>query len=79
MNKKQFFPLEYLVAVAALVLLVPVGAFAQEGEYRYADATQLWRLTDNAAGFGLDASADRGYAEFEFEHREGDYRRVQEG
>ena len=52
---------------------------AQESEYRYDDATQLWRLTDNAAGLGIDKSRDRGYAEFSFEHREGDYHRVQEG
>ena len=50
-----------------------------EGLYRYQDATQLWRLTDNAAGLGLDNSANRGYAEFALEHRSGDYRRVQEG
>ncbi|MBR1448268.1 MAG: hypothetical protein IJ588_05935 [Prevotella sp.] len=52
---------------------------AQESAYRYADATQLWRLTDNAAGLGQDNSQNRGYAEFTLEHREGDYRRVQEG
>ena len=52
---------------------------AQEGLYRYEDALQLWRLTDNAAGLGLDHSENRGYAEFSLEHAEGDYRRVQEG
>ena len=73
----------------------PSGAFAQsEAQYRYQDATQLWRLTDNAAGLGLDAGArdlnkaigdpqtrvyNRGYAEFALEHRSGDYHRVQEG
>ena len=52
---------------------------AQEGLYRYQDATQLWRLTDNAAGLGLDNSENRGYAEFSLDHAEGDYHRVQEG
>ena len=52
---------------------------AQEGLYRYQDATQLWRLTGNAAGLGIDNSANRGYAEFGLEHSSGDYRRVQEG
>ena len=59
------------------------SATAQESNYRYADATQLWRLTDNAAGLSLDAQFsrpyNRGYAEFDLQHREGDYRRVQEG
>ena len=40
---------------------------------------QLWRLTENAATLQLDSSANRGYAEFQAEHRSGDYRRVQEG
>ncbi|MBQ7509401.1 MAG: hypothetical protein IJT53_00580 [Prevotella sp.] len=64
---------------------------AQESQYRYDDATQLWRLTENAAGLGLDASTtdndpwslasgyNRGYAEFSFEHQGGKYHRVQEG
>ena len=56
-----------------------VATLAQEGLYRYQDATQLWRLTDNAAGLGVDASASRGYAAFGLQHRSGDYRRVQEG
>ena len=54
-------------------------AQAQEGLYRYQDATQLWRLTDNAAGLGIDNSANRGYAEFRLQHTDGDYHRVQEG
>ena len=58
---------------------VSVATQAQEGNYLYQDATQLWRLTDNAAGLGLDNSRNRGYAEFRLEHSEGDYRRVQEG
>lgn len=54
-------------------------AAAQESLYRYADATQLWRLTNNAAGLGLDSAANRGYALFNTEHRSGDYARIQEG
>lgn len=48
-------------------------------QYRYEDATQLWRLTDNAAGLSLDSAKNRGIAYFDLQHREGDYRRVQEG
>lgn len=51
---------------------------AQEGEYRYADAAQLWRTTDNAAGLWLDSTCNRGYAQFDLMHRDGNYRRVQE-
>ena len=54
-------------------------ATAFEGRYRMDDATQLWRLTDNAAGLGLDSTRNRGYALFNGEHRSGDYARVQEG
>lgn len=70
---------KYLVTLVLLVCLVSLDCLAQEGQYRYADATQLWRLTDNAAGLALDSSANRGYAQFDLQHREGDYRRVQEG
>lgn len=52
---------------------------AQEARYRYQDATQLWRLSGNAAGLGMDNSDNRGYAEFGLQHAEGDYTRVQEG
>ena len=66
--------------LAIIFCIYPLGAFAQsEAQYRYQDATQLWRLTNNAAGLGLDNSANRGYAEFGLEHRSGDYHRVQEG
>ena len=52
--------------------------------YQYADATQLWRLTGNAAGLShdpetCDSSANRGVAWFDLMHRSGDYHRVQEG
>ena len=62
-----------------LLAAAPLTAAAQEGQYRYADATQLWRLTDNAAGLSHDSTQNRGYAQFTFTHREGDYSRVQEG
>ena len=65
--------------IAACTLLAPWSLQAQESHYRYADATQLWRLTDNAAGLSLDSAEDRGIAFFDLSHREGDYRRVQEG
>lgn len=80
---------------ALLLLAIPVASFAQEtnggastspigegrGEasYLYADAMQLWRLTQNAAGLTIDSLGDRGYAAFAFAHRSGDYHRVQEG
>lgn len=55
-------------------------SYAQQlAQYRYADATQLWRLTNNAAGLSLDSTTARGYALFNAEHWEGDYTRIQEG
>ena len=42
------------------------------GEYRFDDATQLWRLTDNAAGLGIDTTRNRGYAEIGYHHHSGD-------
>jgi len=69
-----------IVSIASIASITPIEVAAQnEGQYRLADATQLWRLTDNAAGLGIDNSDNRGYAEFDFQHSEGDYRRVQEG
>ncbi|MCR5679977.1 MAG: hypothetical protein K6G08_07210 [Prevotella sp.] len=67
------------LAISSIAALAPLGAQAQEGQYRLQDATQLWRLTENAATLQLDSSVNRGYAEFQAEHRSGDYRRVQEG
>ena len=59
---------------------------AQEADYRYADATQMWRLSNNAAGLSLDidnavdsSHYNRGYALFNLQHQEGSYHRVQEG
>ncbi len=74
-----------LIATLAAALLSPqVGCAAavpqpSASTYRYDDATQLWRLTDAAAGLALDSAANRGIAYFDLQHREGDYRRVQEG
>ena len=62
-----------------LAILLPLASSAQEAHYRYADATQLWRLTDNAAGLSLDSGFNRGIAHFDVQHHEGDFRRVQEG
>ena len=73
MNKK------YIASIVSLVTLVSLNTSAQESEYRYDDALLLWQQTGNAAGLGLEYSRDRGYAEFNVEHRSGDYRRVQEG
>ena len=36
-------------------------------------------MTGNAAGLSLDSAANRGIAYFDLQHRDGDYRRVQEG
>ena len=63
----------------SLAVTLSLCTWAQESNYRLADATQLWRLTDNAAGLGIDSSANRGYALFTGEHHSGDYARVQEG
>ena len=68
----------------AAILLLPMGVTAQnplngESEYRYDEATQLWRNTENAAGFTIDSARNRGYAEFNLMHRSGNYHRVQEG
>lgn len=49
------------------------------GAYRYDDATQLWHLTDNAAGLGIDTTRNRGFAEIGYHHQSGTYHRVQEG
>lgn len=75
MNKMR--PLISLTLAGCLSLLT---SHAQRvGQYRYADDTQLWRLTDNAAGLSLDSGQNRGLAYFDLQHSEGDYRRVQEG
>ena len=59
--------------------IAPIEVLAQDGHRRYDDATPLWRLTENAAGLSIDHTRNRGYAEFDVQHQEGDYTRVQEG
>ena len=67
-----------------MLTALTVQAQINTGTYKYADETQLWRLTGNAAGLSLDptvcdSSANRGIAYFDISHRSGDYHRVQEG
>lgn len=68
-----------LLLTLSVATLSAQGDFATLSEYRYDDATQLWRLTDNAAGLGIDTTRNRGYAQIGYKHHSGDYRRVQEG
>ena len=71
------------ITILAMVLTVCTVNAQQTtsalGEYRFDDATQLWRLTDNAAGLGIDTTRNRGYAQIGYYHHSGDYTRVQEG
>ena len=57
----------------------PSDSLMVEAEYRYKNLTQLWHNTSNAAGLSLDDSPNRGFASIGFNHRGGDYHRVQEG
>lgn len=57
----------------------PSDSLVGEPEYRYKNLTQLWYNTSNAAGLSLDDSPNRGFASIGFNHRGGDYHRVQEG
>lgn len=57
----------------------PSDSLVGEPEYRYKNLTQLWHNTNNAAGLSLDDSPNRGFASIGFNHRGGDYHRVQEG
>ena len=57
----------------------PSDSLVGEPEYRYKNLTQLWNNTSNAAGLSLDDSPNRGFASIGFNHRGGDYHRVQEG
>lgn len=57
----------------------PSDSLVGEPEYRYKNLTQLWHNTNNAAGLSLDDSSNRGFASIGFNHRGGDYHRVQEG
>lgn len=70
----------FLVIVS---LLSSPSALAQSlrgiGEYKYNDATQLWRLTENAAGLSADSARGRGIASVDYFHHSGNLHRVQEG
>lgn len=57
----------------------PSDSLVGEPEYRYKNLTQLWHNTSNAAGLSLDDSPNCGFASIGFNHRGGDYHRVQEG
>ena len=57
----------------------PSDSLVGEPEYRYKNLTQLWHNTSNAAELSLDDSPNRGFASIGFNHRGGDYHRVQEG
>ena len=70
---RRTFPIILLLSV----FMMPMQA--QESRYRYDDAVQLWRLTNNPAGLGIDSSRNRGFALFNVEHQNGSYARVQEG
>ena len=57
----------------------PSDSLVGKPEYRYKNLTQLWHNTSNAAGLSLDDSPNRGFASIGFNHRGGNYHRVQEG
>lgn len=81
MKKYLFIILTAAVSQQATAQSTPVS----EQAYRYADETQLWRLGGNAAALAIDlkgadsSAVNRGVAFFNFQHRDGDYHRVQEG
>lgn len=70
-----------LVVAIFIFVFLTTTAYAQDSQYRYRDAFELWRLTDNAAGLSIDNphQLNRGYAHFDLSHRSGDYHRVQDG
>ena len=70
-----------LYITAALLLATNTSAQQITGvsEYKYNDASQIWRNTDNAAGLSLDSARNRGIAYFDLTHLSGNLHRVQEG
>lgn len=70
-----------LLALVALPALAQTPTDTLQGEqgYRFRSLMQLWRNTNNAAGLSLDNSSNRGYAAIGYQHRGGNYHRVQEG
>ena len=74
------------IYITTMMMLTAMSVHAQVNidSYKYADDTQLWRLTGNAAGLSIDpescdSSVNRGVAYFDMSHKSGDYHRVQEG
>lgn len=72
------------ITTAIIALALPSTIYAQqeathESNYRYNDAIQIWRNTSNASGLTLDSTQTRGWAGFTFQHKGGDYHRIQEG
>jgi hypothetical protein len=70
--------------LSALLMLMSLDATAQTslpdmGNYKYADATQLWRNTENVAGLTIDSAQNRGLTEMNMNHLSGSYHRIQEG
>ena len=70
--------------ILLIISLAVTPVFAQDslmnrGKYMYLDAKALWHNTDNAAGLGLDMTANHGIANFDYSYNGGDYHRVQEG
>ena len=86
---KQIFIIHFMnrwYKISLLILQVAAGAKAQEIQVPnslesnlYHDATQLWRVTDNAAGMSRDSVAKRGSASFDFTHTQGTHYLVQDG
>ncbi len=73
-----------IISVLMLTMIGHTQAQVSIDNYKYADETQLWRLTQNAAALSLDpevcdSSANRGVTWFNLKHQEGNYHRVQEG
>jgi len=75
-NKKTYTIIALLAASLSMQAQKPLTG---ESEYRYNDATQLWRNTDVAAGLTVDSTQNRGIAYFNLYHQQGDYHRVQQG
>lgn len=71
--------MRHTIFIFSLLSMSGLTAMAQEGDYRYQDARQLWRTTENAAGLSLDSIENRGWAVLDLEHRSGSFHRIQEG
>lgn len=78
-SKKAFINIRCIIVSLAAAALPASAQVTAEADYRLADTWQLWRHTGNAAGLGIDSAQNRGFAQFELQHREGDYTRVQQG